>query len=109
MAGTDAMGAPLIIPGISLHRELQLLLESGLSASEVLWTATVGPAKFLGKEDEFGTIAVGKRADLLLVDGNPLVDLNNLLKLKGVMVRGIWLPKDKLNQMLEELLFKNQG
>ena len=109
MAGTDAMGAPLIIPGISLHRELQLLLESGLSASEVLWTATVGPAKFLGKEDEFGTIAVGKRADLLLVDGNPLVDLNNLLNLKGVMVRGIWLPKEKLNQMLEELLFKNQG
>jgi predicted amidohydrolase len=107
MAGTDAMGAPLIIPGISLHREMQLLLESGLSASEVLWTATVGPAKFLGKEEEFGTIEVGKRADLLLVEGNPLEDLNHLLKLKGVMVRGIWLPKDKLNQMLEGLLVKN--
>ncbi len=107
MAGTDAMGAPFIIPGISLHRELQLLLESGLSAREVLWTATIGPARFLGKEDEFGTIAVGKRADLLLVEENPLEDLKYLLKLKGVMLRGIWLPKDKLNQMLKELLINN--
>jgi hypothetical protein len=107
MAGTDAMGAPFIIPGISLHRELQLLLESGLSTSEVLWTTTVGPARFLGKEDEFGTITVGKRADLLLVEGNPLDDLTHLLRLKGVMVRGIWLPKDKLNQMLDNMLVKD--
>ncbi|UCE04501.1 MAG: amidohydrolase family protein, partial [bacterium] len=98
------MGAPLIIPGISLHRELQLLFESGLNTSEVLWTATVGPAKFLGKENEFGTVTIGKRADLLLIEGNPLEDLTHLLRLKGVMVRGIWLTKDKLNQMLEGIL-----
>ena len=107
MAGTDAMGAPLIIPGISLHRELQLLLESGLSAGEVLRTATVAPARFLGKEDEFGSITVGKRADLLLVEGNPLEDLAHLKRLKGVMVRGIWLPKDRLNQMLDNMSDKS--
>lgn len=106
MAGTDAMGAPLIIPGISLHRELQLLLESGLSTNEVLWTATAGPAEFLGKEDEFGTITIGKRADLILIEKNPLNDLNNLLKLKGIMVRGIWLPNDTLKQMLDQKLVK---
>ena len=106
MAGTDAMGLPLCVPGISLHKELQLLSECGLSSGEVLWTTMVGPAKFLGKENEFGTITVGKRADLLLIEGNPLEDLTHLLRLKGVMVRGIWLPKAKLDQMLENTLIK---
>ncbi|MFZ0863424.1 MAG: amidohydrolase family protein, partial [Candidatus Sulfotelmatobacter sp.] len=67
LLGTDALGAPLAIPGASAHQELRLLVESGLTPYEALKTATVNPAKFLGKEDEFGTIAVGKRADLLLV------------------------------------------
>lgn len=107
MAGTDAMGIPLVIPGISLHQELRLLRECGLPARDVLWAATVGPARFLGKEDEFGTITVGKRADLLLLEGNPLDDLARLRRLKGVMVRGQWLPKDKLDQMLAEMLIEN--
>ena len=78
VAGTDAMGFPLIVPGASLHRELQLLTESGLTAYEAIRAATVHPAAFLHKEDEVGSIAVGKRADLLLVDGDPLQDLARL-------------------------------
>jgi hypothetical protein len=103
MAGTDAMGAPLIVPGLSLHQEMELLQESGLSPYEVLWTATVGPAKFLGKVDEFGTIAVGKRADLLLIQGNPLEDISCLKVIKGVMVRGRWLPESELNRMIQTI------
>ena len=57
------MGFPLLTPGSSLHRELQLLVQSGLTPYEAVRAATVVPASFLGREGEFGTIAVGKRAD----------------------------------------------
>lgn len=103
LLGTDAMGAPLAIPGASAHQELQLLIESGLTPYEALGTATVNPAKFLGKETEFGTITVGKRADLLLVSADPLVDIHTLKDPVGVMVRGQWLPSEKLKQMLVTL------
>jgi hypothetical protein len=106
MAGTDALGAPFIIPGISLHQELRLLRESGMSAYEAIQAATLKPARFLGKETEFGTIATGRRADLILVEKNPLEDLNSLMKLKGVMVRGIWLPREKLDEMLAGMIRK---
>jgi hypothetical protein len=103
LAGTDALGAPFIIPGASLHQELQLLSESGLSPYEVLRAATLEPARFLGKESDFGTIAAGKRASLVLVEKNPLQDLAALRKPVGVMVRGIWLPQDKLHDMLLDM------
>ena len=103
MAGTDAMGLPLVAPGSSLHRELQLLSASGLSTYEVMRSATVVPAAFLGKTKEFGTIAVGQRADLLLVANNPLENLETLKRPMGVMVRGRWLPREKLDELLKPL------
>jgi len=103
MAGTDAMGFPLITPGSSLHRELQLLVKSGLTPYEVLRTATVVPASFLGKEREFGTIAIGKQADLLLVEDNPLENIGHLRTPLGVMVRGKWFSRSELQQMLDAL------
>ncbi len=103
MAGTDAMGLPLVAPGSSLHRELQLLSASGLSPYEVIQSATVAPAAFLGKTGEFGTIAVGQRADLLLVSGNPLENLAVLKRPIGVMVRGRWLPRQRLDELLKPL------
>jgi len=103
LLGTDAMGAPLAIPGASAHRELQLLVESGLTPYEAIRTATVNPAEFLGKGDEFGTITVGKRADLLLVSADPLVDIKTLRNPVGVMVRGQWLPAEELRHMLDSL------
>jgi len=103
MAGTDAMGLPLVAPGSSLHRELQLLSASGLSPYEVIRSATVVPATFLGKTKEFGTIAVGQRADLLLVAGNPLDNLEALKRPMGVMVRGRWLPRQRLDELLKSL------
>jgi hypothetical protein len=70
VAGTDVMGVPLWVPGASLHRELQLLTESGLTRYEAIRAATINPAVFLGKEEEFAIVAEGKRADLLLVAGD---------------------------------------
>ena len=103
MSGTDAIGLELVAPGSSLHRELQLLLASGLSPYEVIQSATVVPAAFLGKTKEFGTIAVGQRADLLLVARNPLENLEALKRPIGVMVRGNWLPREKLDELLKPL------
>ena len=103
LLGTDALGFPLAIPGVSTHQELQLLLESGLTPFEALRTATVNPAEFLGKQQEFGTITVGKRADLLLVSADPLVDIHTLKSPIGVMVRGKWLPAKELQGMLHSL------
>jgi hypothetical protein len=103
MAGTDALGFPLIAPGSSLHRELELLRDAGLTPYEVLRTATVIPAAFLGKAEEFGTVAAGKRADLLLVERDPLQDLASIRQTIGVMVRGRWMPREALQAMLSTL------
>jgi hypothetical protein len=103
LAGTDAMGIPMIIPGSSLLHELELLQQSGLTPYEVIRTATVNPARFLGKEKEFGTITVGKRADLLLLERNPLEDLSAFHQPIGVMVRGRWLPRESLQKLLSTL------
>jgi imidazolonepropionase-like amidohydrolase len=103
IAGTDAMGYPLVAPGTSLHRELDLLVGSGLSPLDALRSATVEPARFLKRSTEFGRIAPGMRADLLLVAGNPLDDITRLREPVGVMARGRWYPRPELERMLTGL------
>jgi hypothetical protein len=103
VAGTDAMGYPLVTPGSSLHRELELLVASGLSPYEALRTATVEAARFLRRPGEFGRIAPRLRADLILVDGNPLEDIARLREPFGVMVRGRWYAREELRGMLADL------
>ena len=88
-AGTDTP-IRLAIPGESLHRELELLVESGFSPREALHAATIEPARFFGVDDEMGRIAPGQRADLLLLDGDPLVDVRHLRRIRGVVSRGAW-------------------
>jgi len=104
IAGTDTFGVPGIPPGLSLQKELELLHDAGLPPYDVLRTATVNPAAFLGKTQEFGRVAVGQSADLLLVYGNPLQDLSVLRKPEGVMIRGRWLSASDLQKMLDGLL-----
>lgn len=92
-AGSDSqMG---VFPGASLHRELRLLVEGGLTPAEVIRAATIDPARFLanGKEPDFGTVAQGKRADLLLVDGDPTRDLDAMDRIRLVMKRGVVLER----------------
>ena len=90
-AGTDTP-IGLGIPGYSLHTELELLVASGLTPLEALYAATVQPARFFGLEDEMGQVEVGMRADLVLLDGDPLDDIRNTRRIAGVMARGRWLP-----------------
>jgi imidazolonepropionase-like amidohydrolase len=103
IAGTDAMGYPLVTPGASLHRELELLVGSGLSPLDAMRSATIEPARFLRRPAEFGRIAPGMRADLLLVGGNPLDNIARLREPVGVMARGRWYPRAELQRMLTGL------
>ncbi|HEX8457755.1 MAG TPA: amidohydrolase family protein [Pyrinomonadaceae bacterium] len=103
MTGTDAMN-PGVVPGFSEHEELRYLVEVGLTPFEALRAATRYPGEFLthGRGD-FGTVAVGKRADLLLVEANPLQDIGTLSRPTGVMARGRWMPHSELRRMLEDV------
>jgi imidazolonepropionase-like amidohydrolase len=78
LAGSDFGGMPYVYPGVGLLAELELLHQAGLSNAAVLATATIQPARFLGQADRFGSIAVGKYADLLLLERNPLDSLGAL-------------------------------
>lgn len=98
VAGSDAPGG-MAIPGFSLLEELHLLSEAGLSPYRVLAAATRDAARCLGGDSEFGTIRVGKRADVILLDRNPLVDLSALQTPVGVVLRGRWLPAWQLKRL----------
>ena len=100
LAGSDAF-KPNVVPGFALHEELDYFVQAGLTPYEALGAATSEPAKFLGRTDEFGTIKIGSRADLLLLGANPLKDIHNLAKRIGVMVRGKWLAEPYLQRRLE--------
>jgi cytosine/adenosine deaminase-related metal-dependent hydrolase len=102
MAGSDAPELFLVY-GFTLHRELQNLVAAGLSPYAALEAATRTPAEYLKGLDTFGTIERGKRADLLLLDGNPLQDITNTERRAGVMVRGRWLPQAELRKLLDEV------
>jgi imidazolonepropionase-like amidohydrolase len=91
------------VPGFSVHRELALLVESGLSPFEALQSGTVYPATFLDIEDRIGTVQAGLDADLILLDGNPLEDISNSRRVHGVMLQGRWLSRQKLDRMLRKL------
>jgi imidazolonepropionase-like amidohydrolase len=99
LLGTDA-AQPYHIPGFSIHEELEMLVEAGLSPYEALEAGTSSAAAALGKQAEFGTIEVGKRADLILVNRNPLNDVSSLQERIGVMLRGRWMPEDEIETML---------
>ena len=100
VAGTDASVA-MVIPGFSLLEEMRLLHEAGLSRAQVLAAATRDAAMCIGGGSEFGTIRVGKRADLVLLTRNPLEDLSALSAPAGVMARGHWLTSAQLTQQLK--------
>jgi imidazolonepropionase-like amidohydrolase len=102
LLGTDTPN-PWVVPGLSVHDELENLVAAGLSPFEALRAGTSGAAEFLQQSKEFGTIAAGRRADLILTDGNPLADVRALRRRVGVMLRGRWMPASELQGMLDRI------
>ncbi len=103
MSGTDAP-IPVMVPGFSLHDEFKTMADVGLSSYDILKTSTYNPALYLGKLKEFGTVEAGKRADLVLLEGNPLEDIANTRQIVGTMVRGRWYSRTDLDLMLEAVV-----
>ena len=102
MSGTD-VPVPVMVPGFSLHDELEMMADVGLSPYDVLRTSTTNPSLYLDELEEFGTVEAGKRADLVLLEGNPLEDIANTRQIAGTMVRGRWYARADLDIMLEEV------
>jgi imidazolonepropionase-like amidohydrolase len=102
LAGTDTPNA-FVIPGFSLHEELQNLVDAGLTPYQALKAGTRDAAEFVGGLNEVGTISVGKRADLVLLEGNPLENITNTTRRAGVMARGQWYAAESLQKQLDAL------
>lgn len=102
-----------LVPGFATHRELQSFVDAGLTPYQAVEAATRNPAEYIAEitksPRDFGTVEVGLRADLLLLDANPLASVANLSKRAGVMVRGRWLPEGELRRMLEEIETLNRA
>jgi len=99
LAGTDTLN-PYCLPGFSLHDELGLLVRAGLTPLQALQAATLNPARFMGRENDLGTIDTGKIADLVLLDANPVEDISNTKKISAVVFGGTFFSRASLDEML---------
>ena len=91
------------VPGFSIHREMRSMAAAGLTPQQILLSGTRNAARYFGAEQEFGSVAAGQRADLILLNGNPLTDLANVGRRAGVMVNGRWLPEAEIQARLERM------
>ena len=99
LAGTDAPAGYDLVPGASLHRELQLFVRAGLTPLQALQTATLNPAVYFGKTADWGTVAVGKAADLVVLRANPLTDIANTRAVAAVVADGRYYSPRELDRM----------
>jgi imidazolonepropionase-like amidohydrolase len=102
LAGTDTFDA-FVLPGVSLHQELDLLVRAGLTPLEAIQSATRAAAEYRGTSATEGTIASGKRADLVLLDADPLADIANLSRVHAVMIGGRLLSRRDLDPLLVQV------
>jgi imidazolonepropionase-like amidohydrolase len=100
------------VPGFALHREIAVMSRAGMTNRQILESGTVTVGRYvrehLGREDTFGTVAPGQRADLVLLGSNPLDDLDNLTDRVGVMVRGRWVSRAEIDAGLAALEAKHR-
>ncbi|HEV2148782.1 MAG TPA: amidohydrolase family protein [Longimicrobiaceae bacterium] len=107
LMGTDAP-QQFSVPGFSLHRELQRMSAAGMTPWEILRSGTRSVGEYFAGEDRFGLVAPGHRADLLLLEADPLRDVANLSRIRGVMVRGRWVPRAEIDARLEQIAANNR-
>ncbi len=102
LMGTDS---PQIfsVPGFSVHREMEAMAQAGMTPYQILVSGTKAVGEYFRRHDSFGTVAVGRRADLILLNSNPLRDVGNIRDRVGVMVRGRWLPEDMIQERLAQI------
>jgi imidazolonepropionase-like amidohydrolase len=108
----DKAGCPILassdspqifmVPGFALHREMEALVAAGLRPYAALLAATRSPHRYLGHTDA-GTIAPGMRADLVLLNGNPLDDIGNAARVGGVFAGGLWQSKDEIRRLFDDV------
>jgi imidazolonepropionase-like amidohydrolase len=103
LAGTDCPAGVDVLPGFSLHLELQRFTAAGFTPLQALQTATINPAKFLDQQNDFGTVEKGKIADLVLLDANPLDDIRNTQKIAAVVAAGRYFSRASLDRILSEV------
>ncbi len=106
-------GAPLLlgsdapqvfqVPGFSIRAELRMMVESGLTPYQALESGTVNVARYFGEQEARGTVASGQDADLVLLEANPLDDIENVGRVAGVMAQGRWLPAETIRERLEAI------
>lgn len=109
LAGTDASDMPYIFAGSSLHDELAMYVEAGLTPLEALQTGTLNPARFLGRTDELGSVEESKLADLVLLEANPLEDISNTQRIRAVVADGRLYRRADLDRLLAEAEATAQG
>jgi imidazolonepropionase-like amidohydrolase len=100
--GTDSP-QQFSVPGFSMHREAKFMVDTGMSPYEVLRSGTANVGEYYKGVDKLGLVAKGYRADLILLEANPLDDITNLARGSGVMVRGRWIPESEIQAKLSEI------
>lgn len=101
LVGTD-FGQPFIFPGFSVHEEMALLVQAGLSPLQALQAATINPARALAATDSLGTVSPGKLADLVLLTANPLENIQHSRQISGVILNGRYLSRRALDELLAD-------
>lgn len=108
LLGTDSPSIPGMFPGFSAHEDLDRLVEAGLTPYEALSAGTRTAGEFIRRTvpgaEEFGTVTVGRRADLILLAANPLDNVKNASHPLGVMLKGVWFPQGELQKMLDAMV-----
>jgi imidazolonepropionase-like amidohydrolase len=102
IAGTDGVGVGKLLPGFGLQHELELLAQAGLTPIQVIQAATINAARALRKDKELGSIEAGKFADMVILNGNPLLDIRNASNIDGVILRGHLADRKTLDEMLTQ-------
>ena len=104
LAGTDAPAGFDLVPGASLHSELEWLVRAGFTPVEALQTATINPAIYLGREKDLGTVEAGKIADLVVLAGDPLASIGNTRSVVAVVADGRFYPAPELTRLRLHLM-----
>ena len=105
LTGSDTFG--MVVPGFSIHKEFEFLQDAGLSPYDILKASTINAARYLNTFSMEGTISEGKNANLVLLNKNPLDNIKNATTIEGVMLKGKWYDREKLNKMLNEVELTN--